>query len=208
VTAEHWETVHSTKATEGVSWWQDDDAVWVDLVERTGAGRHAHVVDVGSGSSTLVDALLERGYDDVTLVDLSPTALDRTRTRLRATHPDLDARVHVVVADVLELELHRTADVWFDRAVFHFLTDAGDREVYAASLRSAIAPGGHAIVATFALDGPARCSDLPVQRYDADGLVAALGAQDWTLEATERRVHTTPWGTEQPFTVVVLRRPA
>ncbi len=205
--SEHWESVHAGAEVAGVSWWQDDDAVWVDLVERTGAGPHAHVVDLGTGSSTLPDALLARGYDDVTLVDLSPTALSRTRERLRAHVPDLDARLRTVVADVLELELRHPATVWFDRAVFHFLTDPDDRAVYAATLRACLAPGGWAVVATFAPDGPERCSGLLVQRYDADSLVVALEAQDWERVIVERREHRTPWGAEQPFTVVVLRRP-
>lgn len=206
--AAYWEDVHAGKDVDGVSWWQDDDAVWVDLVERTGAGKDAHVVDIGSGSSTLPDALLRRGHTDITLVDLSPTALARTRERLRASHPHLDTHLRTVAADVLELELPHKADVWFDRAVFHFLTDPDDKAVYVASLRSGLRPGGHAIVATFAEDGPETCSGLPVARYDADALVAALDAGGWERVAVERRVHTTPWGSEQPFTVVVLRRPA
>jgi SAM-dependent methyltransferase len=204
----YWEDVHAGKEAAGVSWWQDEDDVWVDLVESTGVGRQAHIVDIGSGSSTLVDALLDRGHTDVTLVDLSPTALARTRERLRASHPHLDEHVRTVVADVLSLELHRPADVWFDRAVFHFLTDPDDVEVYRASLRSGLRPGGYAVVATFASDGPESCSGLPVSRYDAEGLVSALGAGTWSLERSERRVHRTPWGSEQPFTVVVLRRPS
>jgi SAM-dependent methyltransferase len=205
--ARHWESVHSGKEVGGVSWWQEEDEVWVDLVESTGAGRHAHVVDIGSGSSTLADALLDRGWTDLTLVDLSPTALARTRDRLRAAHQQVDAHVRTVVADVLELELHRPADVWFDRAVFHFLTDPADIAVYVASMRSGLRPGGHAVVATFAEDGPLTCSGLPVSRYGPQALVAALDAESWELERSERRVHRTPWDAEQPFTVVVLRRP-
>lgn len=206
--AGHWESVHSGKDVDGVSWWQDDDAVWVDLVELTGAGKGAHIVDVGSGSSTLPDALLRRGHTDITLVDLSPTALARTRDRLRATHQHLDEHLRTITADVLELELARPADVWFDRAVFHFLTEDDDKAVYVASLRAGLRPGGCAVVATFAADGPETCSGLPVARYDADALIAALDAQDWELVSSQRRVHTTPWGSEQPFTVVVLRQPA
>jgi len=204
----YWEDVHAGKDMAGVSWWQDEDAVWVDLVEATGAGRDAHVVDVGSGSSTLPDALIARGYSDLTLVDLSPTALARTRERLRAHVPDLDSRLRTVVADVLELELHHPADVWFDRAVLHFLTEPDDVQVYAATLHAALAPGGCAVVATFAPDGPEQCSGLPVRRYDADGLVQALDATTWAPVLAERRVHRTPWGSEQPFTVVAVRRPA
>jgi SAM-dependent methyltransferase len=150
----HWEEVHAGKDPGGVSWWQDEDSVWVDLVERTGVDRHAHVVDIGSGSSTLPDALITRGFTDLTLVDLSPTALARTRERLRAHVPDLDARLRTIVADVLELELHHPAAVWFDRAVLHFLTEPDDIAVYAATLHASLAPGGCAVVATFASDGP------------------------------------------------------
>lgn len=203
----YWEGVHAGKETAGVSWWQDEDSVWVDLVEATGVGRDGHVVDVGSGSSTLPDALIARGFTDITLVDLSPTALARTRERLRAHVPDLDARLRTVVGDVLELELHHRADVWFDRAVLHFLTDPDDVAVYAATLHAGLAPGGCAVVATFAPDGPEQCSGLPVRRYDADALVGAIGAYGWERVLAERRVHRTPWGSEQPFTVVVVRRP-
>ncbi|MFC6238106.1 class I SAM-dependent methyltransferase [Longivirga aurantiaca] len=204
----YWEDVHAGKDPGGVSWWQDEDSVWVDLVERTGVDRHAHVVDVGSGSSTLPDALVARGFTDLTLVDLSPTALARTRERLRAHVPDLDSRLRTVVADVLELELRHPAAVWFDRAVLHFLTEPDDVAVYAATLRASLAPGGCAVIATFAPDGPEQCSGLPVRRYDAEGLVAALEATDWERVLVERRVHRTPWGSEQPFTVVILRSPA
>jgi SAM-dependent methyltransferase len=200
----YWEDVHAGKEAAGVSWWQDEDDVWVDLVESTGVGRQAHIVDIGSGSSTLVDALLDRGHTDVTLVDLSPTALARTRERLRASHQHVDDHVRTVVADVLSLELHRPADVWFDRAVFHFLTDPDDQRTYVATATGSVEPGGHLVLATFAPDGPEQCSGLDVRRWSTDELAAAFPA--FAEVASERREHVTPWGTIQPFSWIVLRR--
>ncbi len=206
--ATHWENVHSTKTVDGVSWWQEPDDVWFDLVELTGVATSAHVVDMGSGSSTLVDTLLAHGFTDITAVDLSATALERLTHRVEAVEADARQKLHAVVSDARTFRATHAVDLWFDRAVFHFLVTDRDRAAYAESLRANLAPGGYAVVATFALDGPERCSDLPVTRHDTRSLVAALGAQDWTTVHDERRVHTTPWGAEQPFTVVVLQRPA
>lgn len=204
----HWEQVHSAKAVDDVSWWQPDDAVWVDLVVDTGVPTTARVADVGSGSATLIDALLGRGFADITLLDLSGTAVHRAVERVQAEFGEAAGHVHALVGDVRATVLEPPVDVWFDRAVFHFLTDPQDRAAYVLAMRAGVAHGGYAIVSTFAPDGPETCSGLPVMRYDADGLVAALDAHRWTLVRSERRVHTTPWDSEQPFTTVVLRRPS
>lgn len=204
---QHWESVHAGKAHDDVSWWQELDDVWIDLVDRTGLPPEARVVDVGSGSSVFVDALIERGFSDITLVDVSATALVRTLDRVRAQYGERADGVRTVVADVTTLRLDPPVDLWFDRAVFHFLTEEEDRQAYAEALQASLRPGGFAVVATFALDGPETCSGLPVQRYDADGLRAALGVPFWPGRA-EKRVHVTPWGTRQPFTIVAVQRPS
>jgi SAM-dependent methyltransferase len=195
----HWESVHSSKPVDGVSWWQPQEELWLDLIEDLAPAPDDLIVDVGSGSSLLVDALLARGHRRVAAVDVSAAALERIRARVGPA-----PGVELIAADVRALRLEVPVAIWHDRAVFHFLTDPGDRLAYARSLRAALAPAGHVIVATFAPDGPQTCSGLPVQRYDAHALAAALGFAAGDIVRSEVRVHTTPWGTQQPFTVVVL----
>jgi trans-aconitate methyltransferase len=199
--AAHWQEVHAEKGAGEVSWWQEPDSLWLDLVERTGVAAADPVIDVGAGASLLVDALLDRGFADVTVLDVAPAALDRVRERLGARA----SAVHLVAADVTQWRGDRPYALWHDRAVLHFLTDQDDQDAYVASLLANLAPGGAAILATFAPDGPQTCSGLPVRRYAADELVALVG-EGFALEHSERRVHTTPWGGEQPFTVALLRR--
>lgn len=196
----HWDTVYRTKQADEVSWFQAEAAQSMRLItERT--PRPGSVIDVGAGASLLVDSLLGAGITDVTVLDISEEALAavRTRTTTSPTPPSF------VVADVTTWTPDRRWDAWHDRAVFHFLTDPDDRTAYVTTAHRAIAPGGVAIVATFAPDGPEQCSGLPTVRYDADALAAEFGA-GFALERTERELHRTPSGGEQPFTWVVLRR--
>jgi 2-polyprenyl-3-methyl-5-hydroxy-6-metoxy-1,4-benzoquinol methylase len=199
--AEHWDAVYGAKAEDAVSWYQRDAAHSVGMLDACGVTPQASVLDVGGGASVLVDSLLARGHSDVTVLDVSEQGLARARARLG----DESLAVHWVVADVTRWSPERTFDVWHDRAVFHFLTDPEDRNHYAARMREALPPGGLAVVATFAADGPDQCSGLPVQRYDAAALRVALGA-DLDVVAEQRLVHRTPWGAEQPFTWLALRR--
>lgn len=196
----HWQSVHMTRAVDAVSWWQGPEDLWVDLVEDLGLSADDVILDIGSGSAPLVDALLERGHRHLVAVDISPAALERIAHRVGDV-PGLE----LVAADVRRFHARRPAALWHDRAVFHFLTDPADRDDYCRALRASVADGGHVIVATFASDGPESCSSLPVARYDAPELIAALGFDPDELVRAERRVHTTPWGATQPFTVVVLR---
>jgi SAM-dependent methyltransferase len=198
-TEAHWEAVHSTKPLDGVSWWQPQDELWLDLFDTFELASDDLILDIGSGSSLLVDALLARGHRRLRAVDVSRAALERIRERV-GERPG----VELIASDVRTLRSPTPVAVWHDRAVFHFLTDPADRQAYTQSLHGALAPGGHVIVATFAPDGPETCSGLPVQRYDADGLVAALGFAPVDVLRSEQRVHVTPWGAQQPFTVVVL----
>ena len=195
----HWESVHSTKPVDGVSWWQPEDELWLDLIDDLHLAPDDLVLDVGSGSSLLVDALLARGHRRLVAVDVSASALERIRERV-GSRPG----VQLIAADVRTLRVEEPVALWHDRAVFHFLTDPADQRAYGESLRAALARAGHVIVATFAPEGPETCSGLPVQRYDADALAAALGFVPGEIVRAEHRVHTTPWGTTQPFTVVVL----
>jgi SAM-dependent methyltransferase len=180
-----------------VSWYQREPAVSLRLVDRTPGS----VVDVGAGASTLVDALLDAGRTDLTLVDLSAEALDVTRARL-GTRAEA---VTFVVGDVLAWSPGRTFDVWHDRAVFHFLTDAEDQHRYVQSATRAVAPGGALVMGTFAPDGPTHCSGLETARHDA-GSLEALFSDGFRPEHAESETHLTPWDAEQHFTWVLLRR--
>jgi ubiquinone/menaquinone biosynthesis C-methylase UbiE len=199
----HWEGVYSTKSPEAVSWYQPRAGLSLELIRRTGIDRPARIIDVGGGASVLVDDLLGAGYRDLTVLDISAEALARARARLGSRAGE----VAWVEADVVEAGLPAaTFDLWHDRAVFHFLLEAGDRQAYVRTLRRVLRPGGHAIIATFAEDGPERCSGLPVQRYSPQQLHAQLG-EGFTLLAHEREDHRTPGGAVQRFQYSLFRGP-
>ncbi len=201
---QHWETVYSSKPSDAVSWYQPHADRSLQLIQATGLGPQAKVIDVGGGASTLVDDLLVHGYQDVTVMDLSAAALAVARAR----QAPREARVQWLVADVTTAALPAHAfDVWHDRAVFHFLTRAEDRQAYVAQVLRSVKPGGHVIVATFADDGPLQCSGLPVMRYAPEGLHAEFG-EPFTLVAHQREAHTTPFGTVQQFVYCYCRAPA
>lgn len=203
-TKHHWEDVYARKAPDSVSWFQPHAQRSLDLIARTGLMRDAAIIDVGGGASTLVDDLLARGYHDLNVLDLSAAALDAAQTRLG----DEARRVSWVEADITEVDLPaQRYDLWHDRAVFHFLTDAAQRQAYVEQVLRAVKPGGHVIVATFAEDGPDRCSGLPVMRYGADALHAEFGAPFKLLEHS-RETHHTPSGAVQHFVYCYCRRSA
>jgi SAM-dependent methyltransferase len=197
----HWEAVYTTKGEREVSWFQENPAPSLELIALAGLSADAAVIDIGGGASRLVDAFVERKIGKVTVLDLSAAALDAARERLG----DKGADVSWVVADVTTWEPSRTYDLWHDRAAFHFLTDASDRSAYVGRLRKAVGPGGHVVMGTFARDGPERCSGLPVTRYDAGDLSAALGTEFELLDS-RRHDHTTPWGAVQRFQFSTFRR--
>lgn len=197
----YWEDVHTDKPEDGVSWWQSVPELSLALVDQAQIDPRLPVIDVGAGWSTLVDHLLERGYSDLTAIDLSATALATVRARLGEPGAD----VILEVADVLDLHLDRRYALWHDRAVFHFLVRPDQREKYVATASRAVRPGGVLVLGTFAADGPAQCSGLPTARYDADALAAAF-TPGFTLEHSEHEEHVTPGGAVQPFTWAVLRR--
>ena len=199
--ASFWEGVHGSKDVDGVSWWQSVPELSLGLVEAAGVARDEPIIDVGAGWSTLVDHLVDRGYRDLTAVDLSTTALQTVRERLGP------AGDHVVltVADVLDLRADKQYALWHDRAVYHFLTEPDEREDYVASLERCLRPGGWAVVATFGPDGPLTCSGLPIVRYSHAELADQFPG--FELVDTAGEDHVTPWGSTQQFTAVLLRRP-
>lgn len=196
----HWDHVYGKAQADELSWFQRHAGVSLAAIDRTAVGPHAAILDVGGGASTLVDGLLARGFDDVTVLDLSETALATARDRLGAPRS-----VRWVCADVLSWRPDRPYDVWHDRALFHFLVEPADRARYLDVLRSATPIGGYVVLGTFAADGPKRCSGLPVRGYSPQDLVAALGADFDTVDVS-REEHHTPSGLMQPFSWVVACR--
>jgi SAM-dependent methyltransferase len=193
----HWESVYRSKQDAEVSWTQPDPTLSLALIrESVETGR---VIDVGGGTSSLAGRLLDHGYS-VTVMDISQAAIERARTSL-GSRADL---VHWIVADVTKDPELGECDVWHDRAVFHFLISTEDRRCYIELLKKTVAPGGYAIFATFALNGPERCSGLEVRRYDSATLAAELGL-GFTLWESATETHLTPWGQAQSFQYSVFR---
>lgn len=198
--AQHWQGVYSSRASDTVSWFQAAAEPSLRMIERLGVLPPARIIDVGGGASRLVDALAGRGFQ-VTVLDIAASALAVARRRLGA-----DAkRVEWEVADITRWRPRASFDVWHDRAVFHFLTEPADREAYLSALGEGLAPDGAVILATFAPDGPERCSGLPVRRYGVEALAAELGP-GFSLVDQMREIHVTPTGAAQPFTWTAFRR--
>lgn len=197
----HWQNVYATKGEAEVSWFQDRPTISLDMIRAANPDHRAAIIDIGGGASRLVDALLQDGYRDIAVLDLSANALDAAKKRIGAAASKFDW----IVADATAWRPAKTYDVWHDRAAFHFLTDPHDRAAYVERLRAAIAPGGHIIIATFAPDGPEKCSGLPVQRHDSASLAAELGPE-FELVETRSEVHHTPWNSTQAFQFCRFRR--
>lgn len=192
---EHWQHVYGTKAPDQVSWFRPHLESSLALIQRAASGPSASVIDVGGGASTLVDDLLVRGYRDVTVLDISQAAIDIARKRLG----DASQRVQWLCADATEAALPaRRYDVWHDRAVFHFLTNAADRAAYVEKAAAAVKAGGNLIVFTFGPEGPRQCSGLDVMRYDAPSLQREFGPRFHLVESSLEE-HQTPFGTAQQF---------
>jgi SAM-dependent methyltransferase len=200
----HWENVYTTKGENEVSWFQQSPAPSLELIVQAGATSKSAIIDIGGGASRLVDHLVAQGVEDVTVLDLSGAALAAAKSRLES-HPGGNAvRVNWIVADATAFEPVKLYDIWHDRAAFHFLTDASDRAAYIDRLGRGLKIGGHAIIATFAPDGPEKCSGLPVARYDSASLGRTLGPA-FKLVHTQRHAHATPWDSRQAFQFSVFR---
>jgi hypothetical protein len=191
---EHWNQVYQTKGTQDVSWYQRRPDLSLALITASGVSKDAGIIDVGGGASTLVDCLLDGGYTGLAVLDLAGVALANSRARLG----DRAGAVEWFEADVTSFEPPHRFGLWHDRAVFHFLTAAEDRRGYVAALRRALIPGGAAVISTFALDGPPKCSGLDVLRHDEASIQSELGA-DFQLLEVRRETHITPWESEQRF---------
>lgn len=202
----HWQQVYANKATDSVSWYRphlDRSLAFIDGLALAPADP---ILDVGAGASTLVDDLLARGFRDVSVNDIAAAALAHTETRLASLPEDTTARVHFRCGDITTLDLPSAHfALWHDRAVFHFLTESGPRAAYVAQATRAVRSGGHLLIATFAADGPERCSGLPVRRYDAAALAAEFNPEFSLIDQAQEQ-HPTPFGTTQSFQYVLLRR--
>jgi len=199
---DHWQAVYRDKAEQQTSWFRPHLDTSLRFIDELGLPADAPMIDVGGGRSTLVDDLLERGFTDITVLDLSDTAMAQSRERLG----ERAAMVHWLAGDITEVELPAARfALWHDRAVFHFLVEHDMQQRYVDLATRAVREGGYMVLATFAEDGPERCSGLPVARYDAD-LLAARFAPHFECVNAGSDVHRTPFETDQPFTYVVLRR--
>jgi trans-aconitate methyltransferase len=191
---EHWNRVYQTQAPDDVSWYQTRPTTSLKLIEASGVAKDQGVIDVGAGASALVDFLLDTGFARLAVLDISAAALQHARQRLGVRAEG----VEWFEADVTEFTPRHQFGLWHDRAVFHFLTDPADRRKYVETMSRALTPDGQVIIATFAIEGPRKCSGLDVARYDAASLAAELGAGFQFREQVDE-IHVTPWSTEQQF---------
>lgn len=200
-TRSHWEEVYTSKAETAVSWYQSHPVQSLELIASAAPSRDAAIVDIGGGASTLVDDLFTTGYTDLTVLDVAEAALAKSKHRLGGNA----AKIRWIMADITQWTPPRAYDVWHDRAVFHFLTEHAQQDAYIAAMTAGTKPGATVIMATFALDGPEKCSGLPVQRYNPAGLADRLGGI-FHLVSDAVETHATPWGAEQRFSYAVLKR--
>lgn len=199
---EHWERVYAEKAAEEVSWFEPVPGASLGMIDEIDLPLDAPIVDVGGGASGLAAALVARGHSDLTVLDISAKALERAR----AGFPQAD-RVAWIVGDVRTHDFGRRFALWHDRAVFHFMVSGEDRRAYLIALERALEPCGHAILATFGPQGPSHCSGLPVARYSAAELAAAIGDRA-TLVSSHLHDHRTPGGASQQFLYAHFIAPA
>lgn len=191
----HWEKIYKEKTPDAVSWYRPHLETSLDLIEKLAPERSDAIIDVGGGEATLVDDLVAHGYQDITVLDISQTAIDANRKRLAT----LSNRVKWLVGDITRTELKPAAyDIWHDRAVFHFLTASPDRGAYVRQVAHSVKQGGHVIVSTFGPDGPTKCSGLNVVRYDSKSLHSEFGVH-FRLLGSSKELHQTPFGTTQQF---------
>jgi 2-polyprenyl-3-methyl-5-hydroxy-6-metoxy-1,4-benzoquinol methylase len=197
----HWDEVYTAKSEAAISWYQPHSVQSLQFIDQASPDREASVIDVGGGASTLVDDLLAKGFADIAVLDIAATAFKRSKAHLGVKAE----KIEWILTDITRWTPARTWDIWHDRAVFHFLTERTQREAYVAALTAATRPGATVIVSTFALDGPDKCSGLPVQRYSPETL-ACLLEPAFALTGRADETHITPWGTEQHFSYGILKR--
>jgi len=198
----HWETVYETKSDREVSWFREHLDNSLRMILNTQVGKEAAIIDVGGGSSTLVDDLLENGFSDVSVLDISAAALQKSQMRLGKNA----VKIKWIEADITEVSLPENHyDVWHDRAVFHFLTDENDRRKYVGLVMRSLKVGGHIIVASFGFGGPEKCSGLDVVQYTPDSMHNEFG-DEFKLVSSFNETHETPFNTTQEFIYCYCRK--
>lgn len=197
---DHWENIYSTKDHTEVSWYQDSPEISLKLLLQINAQPSQSVIDVGCGASLLADNLISHGYNDITLIDLSAKALSLIKSRL-GDNADIP---EYLSEDITTIKFNKSFDIWHDRAVFHFLTDAADRESYMSTLNKNLAANGRAIIGSFSLNGPEKCSGLEIVQYDADKMKSVL-PQSLELETTTSDTHVKPNGSTQEFMYFIIK---
>jgi 2-polyprenyl-3-methyl-5-hydroxy-6-metoxy-1,4-benzoquinol methylase len=200
----HWEKIFGRKSSSEVSWYKPHLNISLQLIERSGIDKSASIIDIGGGDSALVDDLLEAGYANVTVLDISQAALDRARMRLG----DRAGTVTWLNTDITQAELPaKSYDLWHDRAMLHFLINPDARSAYINLCKQAVKPGGSIIIATFADDGPEQCSGLPTMRYSSEELQQQFGSSFHLIEIVPE-MHITPHGKQQSFVYCLLKKRA
>jgi ubiquinone/menaquinone biosynthesis C-methylase UbiE len=197
----HWNTVYQTKDTTKVGWFQPKPQISLDLIRKAGVTLDSSIIDVGGGDSLLVDRLLDMGFKDITILDISSSALDKAKERLGASC----SKIQWVVSDILQFKPDRKFSLWHDRAVFHFITDSDKQQHYRSIVEEALAPGGFLLLMTFSKSGPKTCSGLPVQQYDISDLEGFF-SQGFELVGGLNYDHSTPSGVKQNYSVCLFRR--
>jgi ubiquinone/menaquinone biosynthesis C-methylase UbiE len=197
----HWEQIYNTKPSTDVSWYQTHPSLSLKLIEATGIGKGKSIIDVGGGTSVLVDCLLDKGFKELAVLDISQSALEIAKKRLGIRAEN----VEWIEADATEFQPPQHFDLWHDRAVFHFLTNEEDRRKYVNVLKRTLNASGHIVMATFAINGPKKCSGLDTIQYNIESMNAQLGDEFELLEKFDE-IHITPGNKEQKFTYFMYRR--
>jgi len=197
----HWERVYSDKESTEVSWYQQHPESSLALIKATGIDHSARIIDIGGGASTLVDCLLDAGYQNLSVLDIAHSAIEQAKRRLG----DRSDKVEWLECDITGFVPELPFDLWHDRAVFHFLTDEADRSSYVQAMSKALNPGAYAIIATFDLSGPEKCSGLEVVRYSPETMSTVLG-DGFQLVETSKEEHKTPGGSSQSFVYCRFKR--
>ena len=195
----HWENIYQTKNIDGVSWYQETPYESIELIKKFSTTDSDMIIDIGCGKSFLADNLLKLNYKNITLVDISLNALKEVKDRLN------NKSLNFIETDVLNLKLERTFDIWHDRAVFHFITNKKSVEKYISLCNEYIGEGGKLIIGTFAEDGPLKCSGLEIKRYSVENL-KELFKENFEFIEGFKKLHSTPFGTQQSFTFCVFRK--
>lgn len=198
---QHWENVYQTKQGDKISWFQPSPDLSLKLIEATGINKGDAIIDVGSGTSRLVDYLLANGYSNISLLDISSTAIQATKKRLGIQAES----INWLISDVTEFSLNHPIKLWHDRAVFHFMTNKNDRNAYIHQLKQYLPAEGHLIIAAFSPEGPIQCSGLDIVQYDSNLIQQTLG-QEFKLQETVCEIHLTPAGGEQHFNYFRFQR--